>query len=121
MLVVIGGGAIWDLTPYLANWPAMRAIRMTGLLAPVQRGQRTLPPLNVDIHTPDQNQAHLQEKLDFGFDHVLVAVVEKLGAVTCIDEIRKIKSEEVLLDVPPCKTKALPRATFFKLFLRLLI
>lgn len=36
-----------------------------------------------DGHTPDQNQAHLQQELDLGLDHVLVAVVKKLRAVTC--------------------------------------
>lgn len=49
---------------------------MTGLLAPVQRGQWMLPAASADVHTPDKNQAHLQEKLDLGFDHVLVTVVE---------------------------------------------
>lgn len=35
------------------------------------------------VHTPNQDQAHLEKQLDFGFNHVLIAVVEELGTVTC--------------------------------------
>ena len=52
---------------HLANCPAMRAMRTTGLFAPGgQRGKAV-----GTSHTPDQHQAHLQQQLDLGVDGVL--------------------------------------------------
>ena len=35
--------------------------------------------------TVNQDQAHLQEQLDFGFDHALLAIVEELCAVAALE------------------------------------
>ena len=38
------------------------------------------------VGTPDENQTHLQEKLDLGLNDTLLAVVEELGAITALEQ-----------------------------------
>lgn len=67
----------------------MRAMRTTGKLAPIFSSQRVngeciYSHSGMTIHTPDQNQAHLQNQFQLCLNHVLRAVVEQFGAVTCM-------------------------------------
>jgi hypothetical protein len=40
------------------------------------------------VRSPDQHQAHLQEKLDLGFNGALLTIVEQLRAVSALEEKR---------------------------------
>lgn len=57
-------------------------MRTTGLLAPESSQHVALILVRVHIHTPDQNQAHLQQEFDLGLDIGLLAVREQLGTIT---------------------------------------
>lgn len=60
----------------------MRAIRTTGRLAPIPQINHLSQPNKGREHTPNQNQTHLQQKLDFGLDHVLITVIEQLRTIS---------------------------------------
>lgn len=49
--------------------------------------------------TPDQNQTHLQQKLDLGLDHILITVVKQLRTVTALQD-KRLSQSNILQMLP---------------------